>query len=231
MKGFVRTPRGSLDDPLLRPRGPYTRFEANWWLREQAAIGVRSVPVGHGSRTTELKRGQLSYSFRFLGQKWGWDTAKVWRFLNGLRNSGRISYETDSETGQTLITICDYDSFGDAPRSGETARETPAETPDETNKKKEDNPSGSKEPSGQSAPEKTLFDQGKAVLGKSAGGLIATLLKHERGDPERALRVLHAAAQKSNPREYIGAVLRSNGWDAGDVIADTERLYRDLGVS
>jgi hypothetical protein len=76
-----------------------------------------------------------------------------------------------------------------------------------------------------------LFDESKAILGRSAGGLIAALLKHERGDPERALRVVRAAAQKSNPREYIGAVLRSNGWHAGDVITDTERLYRDLGVS
>jgi len=144
MKGFIRTPRGALDDPLLRPRGAYTPFEANWWLREQAAISTRRAMVGN--RMTRLKRGQLSYSFRFLGQKWGWSTAKVWRFLNGLRNSRRIDYETDSETGQTLITVCDYDSFGDTPERGETPRETPDETPTETpgETKKEENPSGLK---------------------------------------------------------------------------------------
>jgi hypothetical protein len=141
MKGFVKTPRGSLDDPLLRPRGPYTPFEASWWLREQAAINVRRATIGN--RTTRLKRGQLSYSFRFLGQKWGWDTAKVWRFLNGLRNAGRINYETARETGQTLVTICDYDSFGDTPPCSETPGETPDETPTATagETKKEENPS------------------------------------------------------------------------------------------
>jgi hypothetical protein len=46
------------------------------------------------------------------------------------------------------------------------------------------------------------------------------------------MQTLQLAALKSDPREYIGAVLRGSAEArADDVLAETERLYRDLGVS
>jgi len=46
------------------------------------------------------------------------------------------------------------------------------------------------------------------------------------------LRTLEQASAKSDAREYIGAVLRGDtGARADSVLAETARLYRDLGVA
>lgn len=54
--------------------------------------------------------------------------------------------------------------------------------------------------------EMLLFDFGKQVLGKASGGTIVRLLKN--GGILHARNVIKAAAEKSDPREYVGAVLR-----------------------
>lgn len=54
--------------------------------------------------------------------------------------------------------------------------------------------------------EKLLFDFGKSVLGKNAGGVIVKL-RHARGI-DGARNVIKAAGEKSDPREYVGAALR-----------------------
>jgi hypothetical protein len=53
-----------------------------------------------------------------------------------------------------------------------------------------------------------LFDRGKVVLGKEAGGLIARLLKSKKGNVALARAAIEQASTKENPREYIGAILR-----------------------
>ncbi len=54
--------------------------------------------------------------------------------------------------------------------------------------------------------EKLLFDYGKSVLGKNAGGMITMLLRARGIDGAR--NVIRAASEKQDPREYIGAALR-----------------------
>jgi hypothetical protein len=94
---------------------------------------------------------------------------------------------------------------------------------------------GSNEPSAAPAaldPRKEVFERGKAILGNRAGGMIAKLLKHCDGDCRRAIDLLRHAESKSDPREYLGAVLRGDAVARTDeVLAETERLYRNLGVS
>jgi hypothetical protein len=60
-----------------------------------------------------------------------------------------------------------------------------------------------------SDPETELFQRGREILGKSAGGLISQLLK-AKGKPELARAAMEVAATKENPREYIGAILRGS---------------------
>ncbi len=59
--------------------------------------------------------------------------------------------------------------------------------------------------------EEFLFDYGKAVLGKDTGGMIVRL-KQNLGISS-AHQAIKMAAQKSDPREYIGAVLRGKKFD------------------
>lgn len=71
-------------------------------------------------------------------------------------------------------------------------------------------PNGSSE-GAQAAPkgeEVELFQRGKVVLGKQAGGLIANLLRAKGGQIPLARAVIETASTKASPREYVGAVIR-----------------------
>lgn len=69
--------------------------------------------------------------------------------------------------------------------------------------------------------ETELFKRGKAVLGKSAGGLITQLLKAKEGKIPLARAAIETAATKHDPREYIGAIIKGKDpppgqlWDPG----------------
>ena len=76
-------------------------------------------------------------------------------------------------------------------------------------------------------PKKPVYDRGREVLGKSSGGQVTNLIRHHGGDLTATIHTLNLAATKSDPREYIGAILRGDrepeiNWDAE---------YRRLGVS
>lgn len=59
-------------------------------------------------------------------------------------------------------------------------------------------------------PEAQLFDRGKALLGATSGGIIKNLLKAKGGNIALARAAIEMASTKSNPREYIGAIVRGN---------------------
>jgi hypothetical protein len=77
-----------------------------------------------------------------------------------------------------------------------------------------------------------LYDAGKCVFGPKTGWLVTNLLKHCGGDCDHALNLVFRCQEKTDPLEYANAILRGDaGARADDVLADTDRLYRDLGVS
>lgn len=65
-----------------------------------------------------------------------------------------------------------------------------------------------------------LFKRGKEILGSNSGGLIAKL-KTARG-LGKAAEIIEAAADRENPREFVGACIR-DGPASGDVV-DMERV-------
>jgi uncharacterized protein YdaU (DUF1376 family) len=64
-------------------------------------------------------------------------------------------------------------------------------------------------------PEKELFERGKVVLGKGAGGLIAKLLNAKGKNIALARAAIEQASTKSDAREYIGRVI--NGQKQGEI--------------
>ncbi|WGR74322.1 MULTISPECIES: hypothetical protein [unclassified Bradyrhizobium] len=58
------------------------------------------------------------------------------------------------------------------------------------------------------SPEAELFRRGREVLGKQAGGLITKLLAAKQKNIPLARAAIEQASTKSDPREYIGAVIR-----------------------
>lgn len=75
--------------------------------------------------------------------------------------------------------------------------------------------------------ERLLFDLGKVVLGKNAGGMVNRLMK-SRGISSARL-VLKMAAEKSNPREYVGAVLKEPEVNSRAVVGESVGKYRWTG--
>lgn len=54
--------------------------------------------------------------------------------------------------------------------------------------------------------ERQLFERGKEVAGKNAGGLIARVLKAKSGNVALARAAIEQASTKQNPREYLGKI-------------------------
>lgn len=105
-RGVFAMDRGWFGHPAFAPE-PYTEREAWAWLIAEAAW--RPVRVRVGSEIVVLKRGQLSHSLRFMAERWQWDKEKVRRYLRRLEKRDMI--ETASETGQTVISICNYNAY------------------------------------------------------------------------------------------------------------------------
>lgn len=64
-----------------------------------------------------------------------------------------------------------------------------------------------------SDPQKRYFDRSIEVLGANRRGLAAKLLKSKSGVVSLAMSAIEAASGKSNPAEYIGAIIAKNGSD------------------
>lgn len=66
------------------------------------------------------------------------------------------------------------------------------------------------------SPEARVYDRGREILGPSAGGLVTKLLRRHDGNPALAMASLEVASTKSDPREYIGAIIANHGDDKPD---------------
>jgi hypothetical protein len=104
--------RGWMDHPALFYKEPFTHREAWCWLIEKALW--KELPVKVNGPVLLLKRGQLSYSIRYMAKGWEWTNSKVERFLSRLKSEAMI--ETSAETGQLVITICNYNKFQLSPK-------------------------------------------------------------------------------------------------------------------
>lgn len=118
-KNWYRMYRGWQDDDAFEDE-PYTEREAWEWLIANAAW--EPVTINIKGNPFKLEIGQLSHSIRFMGDKWKWHPSKVKRFLDKIKKWEKI--ETATETGQNLITICNYKKYQFKRDRSETAIET-----------------------------------------------------------------------------------------------------------
>lgn len=131
---FFKVERGWLDSEVWGGE-PYSQREAWAWMIESAEWkeAVRSI-LG---RPVKLKRGQFSHSIRFMAEKFQWSTNRVLRFLEKLKTWNMI--DAKSETGQIIITICNYTKYQDGGDStGDTSGDGVGDTPGDTSGDKEE---------------------------------------------------------------------------------------------
>ncbi|MBO6629932.1 MAG: hypothetical protein JJ939_16075, partial [Alphaproteobacteria bacterium] len=127
MSGGLFTVDRSIWEHDLFSDEPMTEREAWLWLIGEAAWKPRKVRLGYS--LIDIERGQLTHSVRFMADKWKWNKDRVARFLNMLKNRDMI--ETGTATGQTVITICNYEKFQNFDEYRETvARQEPRQQRD-----------------------------------------------------------------------------------------------------
>lgn len=164
-EGFIAVARGILDHPIVGARKPFSYFEAWIWLLTEArwASGRIHVANGSGGKIVNLERGQLSHSLRYMATAWGWKIKRVRTFLRRLETDTQIGTQTG--TGQTVITICNYNQY----QNPSAARGTQSGTPTGTQRaqretkepyKKEDTPANA----GSSSVSKYAFEAGTIRL-------------------------------------------------------------------
>lgn len=106
-RGVYGVDRGVWDHPLFKERRSFSRREAWLWMLSEAVWKPRRVRLT--GATITLERGQFAHSIRFMAKAWRWEKTKVERFLSDLKTETMIA--TDTATGQTITTICNYDRY------------------------------------------------------------------------------------------------------------------------
>jgi len=115
VSGAVSISRALFDHPAFKDE-PLTEREAWLWLIMEASWKSRDKRVGNSVVTAE--RGQLAASIRFMADAWKWGVARVQRFVKRLEKMEMICSKTD--TGVTVITICNYDKFQQNSKASDT---------------------------------------------------------------------------------------------------------------
>jgi len=125
--GLFKVDRAIFRHPFFKEE-PFTEREAWLWLIGKARYEEGCIYISE--TRVDLQRGQLVTSIRFLSTLWKWSKDKTSRYLNRLKTATMIETRsaTGSATGQTLITICNYETFQDYSAYRETVTRTRGET-------------------------------------------------------------------------------------------------------
>lgn len=108
-EGYIPISRRLFEHPFWCEERVYSRFEA--WIDLLQNTRFEDTEELIGNRLITVMRGQIPASLRYLGNRWKWSTKKVNSFLDMLVSAKMITKETPKETGQTVITICNYDKY------------------------------------------------------------------------------------------------------------------------
>ena len=107
MNGFIAVHRKIFKNPIIKPRRPYSKFEAWHLLMMRANYSNHRVPLG--TEVIHASRGEVITSQKKLGLKFGWGNTKVRNFLKLLENDTMIVLKTTPSL--TRITLCNYESY------------------------------------------------------------------------------------------------------------------------
>jgi hypothetical protein len=112
--------KGLVQDPVMFRAGLWLLSEVAWKDREQEVSNGRTKAVIH------LKRGQLTHSIRYMVKAWGLTERRVRTILDRFKNGSWIDTQTD--THQTIITICNYDALQNFSSESDTQTDTQSDT-------------------------------------------------------------------------------------------------------
>ena len=111
LTNFIPLSRKIFEHKLWTEKRSFSKFEAWVDILKSARFENTEGSILIGYKIIKYKRGQFVASYRFLATRWGWSTKKVGNYLGLLEDENMIKKETPKETGQTIITICKYESY------------------------------------------------------------------------------------------------------------------------
>lgn len=109
LTNFIPINRQIFKHYLWNEKRSYSRFEAWLYLLKEARF--ENSKILDGGHLVEVKRGQIYVSIRFLSKAFGWTKKKIEVFLTLLESDNMIKKESDKGTGQSILTICNYDEY------------------------------------------------------------------------------------------------------------------------
>mgnify|MGYP003144147242 CR=1 FL=1 len=104
MNGWVSLHRKVFENPIIKPKKPYSKFEAWCWLIIRANHSDNKFVLGN--EIIKAKAGEVITSQKKLAAQFGWGNTKVRNFLKLLESDSMIVIKTTSKT--TCLTICNY---------------------------------------------------------------------------------------------------------------------------
>lgn len=122
LSNFIPISRKLFEHHLWCEDREYSRFEAWLFLLKEARF--EDTKVLDKGKLVIVKRGQIYASIRFLATAFGWSTKKVGNYIKILEGDEMVKKETVKETGQNIITICNYDKYNTILSDKETQNET-----------------------------------------------------------------------------------------------------------
>ncbi|MEO6523919.1 MAG: hypothetical protein ABIN91_19705 [Mucilaginibacter sp.] len=142
LSNFIPINRNLFKHELWAEKRAYSRFEAWLDLITTARFDTTEGRMMIGSTIVRWNRGELVASLRYLGERWGWGKTKVDNFLKLLKAEEMIKTETAAGTANTLITICNYDTYNTVKQTEgqpqgqaeDSTRTTEGQHEDKTNK-------------------------------------------------------------------------------------------------
>lgn len=119
--GYIPINRKIFDHDFWKEAREYSKFEAWLDLIQTARFDKEEISQWLSGKFIKYGRGQLPASVRFLKERWGWGSnTKVEQFLKQLETRSMI--KTDKGQGQTVITICNYDTYNISKESEKTGK-------------------------------------------------------------------------------------------------------------
>lgn len=118
MEGYISISRRLFDNPLWKEARVFSRVEA--WLDLIQLARFDNSNENHNERDLTVQRGEVPASRRFLEKRWSWGSTKVNSFLKLLRINQMIT--TKQTNGQTIITLCNYDSYNKQRTTNQTTK-------------------------------------------------------------------------------------------------------------
>lgn len=114
LSNYIPINRKLFTHPLWTEKRSYSKFEAWLDLVQAARFENTEATMLSAGKLVKWNRGELPVSLRFLAERWDWSKNKVDDFIRMLEQEKMIAKRTATGTSQTIISLCNYDSYNSA---------------------------------------------------------------------------------------------------------------------